>query len=101
MSRHPWQRPALASLVFLLFSLGIAAREGLFGFIDVIPSSGWSLQIFLDLVLASNVALVSLAPAARRVGLRMRPWVVLTILTGSIGLLALAARIAYLEGRQR
>lgn len=99
MNKSRWLLPALASLAFLVFSLVVMTREGPFGFIVEHSRNGWSVQIGLDLVLSAVTALCFIAPAARRVGVRMVPWVVLTVLTGSIGLLALAARVLYLQAK--
>lgn len=43
------------------------------------------------------MALLLSVPLARRHGIRMLPWVVLTVATGSIGLLALVARLLYAQ----
>lgn len=97
MSKNRWLLPALASLAFLTFSLVVAAREGLFGFLVEHRRNGWGVQIGIDLVLATIVALSFITPAARRAGVRMAPWIVLTLCTGSIGLLALVARVLYAQ----
>lgn len=99
MNKSRWLLPAFGSLAFLVFSLVVISREGPFGFVVEHSRNGWSVQIGLDLVLAAVTALCFIAPAARRVGMRMAPWVVLTFLTGSIGLLALAARVLYLQAK--
>ncbi len=95
MSRHAWLFPATASLAFFAYSLAVMVREGPFGFVVEHLRNGWGHQIFVDLVNCAGVALVLAAPLARRSGVRMAPWVVLTALTGSIGLLALMARLLY------
>lgn len=97
MNRVHWLVPALASLAFLVFSTVVATREGPFGFLVEHVRNGWGAQIALDLVLSVTVALLFVAPVARRVGVRVAPWVVLTVLTGSIGLLALVARVRYAQ----
>ncbi len=97
MNKTRWLLPAVASLAFLIFSIVVASREGLFGFLVEHQRNGWGVQIAIDLVTATVVALRFIAPVARRVGLRMAPWVVLTICTGSIGLLALVARVLYAQ----
>lgn len=99
MGRTHWLVPALASLAFLVFSIGVASREGLFGFLVEHQRNGWGAQIGIDLVLSVIVALVFIAPVARQAGVRMAPWLVLTVLTGSIGLLALVARVRYVQAK--
>ena len=51
-----------------------------------------NVQVFVDLVTACSIALVFLWVDARRVGIQPLPYVVLTVFTGSIGLLAYAVR---------
>ena len=99
MNKNRWLLPALASLAFLVFSLVVISREGPFGFVVEHTRNGWSVQIGFDLVLSAFTALGFIAPVARRVGVRMGPWIILTLLTGSIGLLALAARVLYLQSK--
>lgn len=101
MSKSSWILAASVSAAFLVLSLGVMAREGLGALWGALQVNAWAPQVFLDLVLAAVTALVLAAPRAHRVGIRMAPWVILTLLTGSIGLLALVARIFYLEGRTK
>jgi hypothetical protein len=100
MNRVHWLVPALGSLAFLVFSIVVATREGPFGFIVEHSRNGWSAQITIDLVTSMLIAILFVAPVARRVGVRMAPWVVLILLTGSIGLLALVARVRYAQTKE-
>jgi len=96
-ARSLW--PILVTIcgIFLAFSLYVVAREGFSGLLTAHEVNLWGTQVFTDLVLAACIALVLVAPRARRAGVRMLPWTVLTLLTGSIGLYALVARVLYLE----
>jgi len=57
MNKARWLLPAIASLAFLVFSVVVAAREGLFGFLGEHQRNGWGAQITIDLVTATVVAL--------------------------------------------
>ena len=57
------------------------------------------MQVIWDLVIALGAALLLAAPRARAVGMRVPLYVLLTALTGSIGLLAMLARLFWLERR--
>lgn len=59
----------------------------------------WGNQIWMDLLLATSVGWALIAPLARAVGMPLVPWVVAVLATGSIGFLAMAARLLWLEER--
>jgi len=93
--KNLWLLPALGSAAFLAFSLRVMVVDGPFGFVQVHTNAGWGGQVGTDLVLSATVALFFAAPCAKKYGIKPAPWVVLTLLTGSIGLMAYAARILY------
>ncbi len=95
MKKNLWLVPALVSLVFLAFSIRVIAAEGLFGFLDDHLRSGWGMQVGIDLVLAASTGMFLASGLARKYGVRPLPWILLTLATGSIGLLAFVARILY------
>ena len=97
--RGAWVVPASASLLFAAFSAVAVALEGPVGFWPVHTANLWGNQVWIDLLIAALVGFASLAPTART--LRMRPlsWLLLTLATGSIGLLAMAARVLFLRER--
>lgn len=92
-----WRIPAAISFAFLVFSVYCVASEGPTGFWPIHSRSAWGNQVWFDLLLAASVSLAFLVPEARKQGMNPLPWVVLVVLTGSIGLLAMAARISYLK----
>jgi hypothetical protein len=59
----------------------------------------WGVQIWLDLLQAALVGFVLLVPRARAQGMRPVPWLLGVAATGSIGLMAMVARVLYLEAR--
>lgn len=95
MNKRLWLIPAGLSLAFLSYSLWCMVTAGPLGFVVEHTRNRWSAQIGLDLVNSAVLCLFMAAPLARPYRIRMLPWVVLTLATGSIGLFALAARILY------
>ena len=95
-----WQIAALLSTLFLAYSLIPILREGPIGFVANHTTSHWGVQVFWDLLLALCMALFLAAPRARKVGMNLALWVVPVLLLGSIGMLALLARLFWLEQRQ-
>lgn len=95
MHKQLWIAPAVASLAFLLFSIEVVIAEGPLGFLNEHLRTAWGAQIGIDLVLSVIMGLCLAAPLARRAGVRPLPWVLLTLLTGSIGLFAFVARVLY------
>ncbi|UIP08037.1 hypothetical protein LY632_06495 [Erythrobacter sp. SDW2] len=57
----------------------------------------WGIQVWYDLLLSVSIALFFILPRARAVGMNVLPWILLVALTASIGLLAMAARLFWLE----
>lgn len=95
MRKQLWIAPAVASLAFFLFSIEVVIAEGPLGFLDEHLRTAWGAQIGVDLVLAVIMGLCLAVPLARRAGVRPLPWVLLTMVTGSIGLFAFVARVLY------
>jgi hypothetical protein len=97
--RLPWQIPALASAAFLGFSVYAGLSEGPLGFWVEHTRNLWGNQIWLDLLLAASVGWALMLPRARAVGMRPLPWLAVVALLGSIGFLAMLARLFQLEQR--
>lgn len=99
-----WLVPAGFSTVFLGLSLQAGLTEGPLGFWPEHTRNLWGNQIWYDLLLATVAALALLIPQAKAIGMKVLPWVLLTLATGSIGLYAFLSRFFYLkakEGRAR
>ncbi len=92
-----WRVPAALSFAFLAFSVYCTVVDGPTGFWPVHSQSAWGSQVWFDLLLAAGIALGVLVPEARKQGMNALPWTLMVILTGSIGLLAMTARILYLK----
>jgi hypothetical protein len=95
-----WLVPAAFAAAFLGWSLYTALMEGPVGFWPNHTANAWGNQVWFDLLLAIGTAWALLLPRARAVGMRPLPWLVLIVASGSIGLLAMAARCLMLESKR-
>lgn len=92
-----WMLPASLGVLFAAWTLYAVLGAGLTGFWEEHVNGLWGNQIWFDLLLAASVALSFLVPEARRLGMRPLVWVIIVICTGSIGLLAMTARVMVLR----
>lgn len=95
-----WMLAMLLAAGFMAFSLIPVLKEGPIGFVANHTGNFWGVQVWFDLVLALGTALFLAAPRARRVGMTLAPWLILVLLSGSIGLFVLLARLFWLERQQ-
>jgi hypothetical protein len=85
----------LAAIVlagFGAFSIWVVATQGYFGFLGLAGREPWGLQMLLDLVIALSVAFGWMRSDARRRGIATWPFLIATIVLGSIGILAYCVR---------
>jgi len=100
VNQKSWILPALASMMFAVFSGWAAIVQGPLGFwIEHSARELWGNQIFFDLLLASSIAWVLIVPGARKLGMVLPLWLAIVLATGSIGLLAMMARLLFLQAR--
>lgn len=92
-----WWIPALVCAVFFAYSLWPVMTLGPLGFWTEHVRNQWGVQIWFDLLCAFGVGWALLVPRARAAGLVPWPWLALIFATGSIGLLAMLARVLYRE----
>lgn len=85
--------------VFAAFTATQIAGEGVIGFFTNHTQNLTGLQVWWDLVMSTLIALFFIAPRARRAGMNVTAWGILVGCTASIGLLAMAARLFWLENR--
>lgn len=78
----------LVALVFAAFSLWVLMQIGLLGIWQGGIASLGSMQITADLVIACMIGIGFIAQDCRARGQAWWPWALLTLATGSIGLLA-------------
>ena len=96
-----WQIPALLAAAFFAASLIPIQTGGAFGFWAEHTRNDWNNQIFLDLLLCAGCAYFLLLDRARTVAMQVFPWFVAIAASGSIGLLAMTARVLFLEEKRR
>ena len=96
---NSWLFPAMLSLLFLLFSVKAIVSAGLLGFWVEHTRNVWGNQIWLDLLLGIGIGWYLIVPQARALGMRLYLWLALIVCTGSIGFLAMIARLLYLRER--
>ncbi len=94
-----WRIPAGLAALFFAASLVAIASGGPLGFWTEHVRNDWGNQIFVDLLLCAGSAYFLLLPRARAVGMRPLLWLAGIAALGSIGLLAMLARVLYLEAR--
>jgi hypothetical protein len=78
----------VAFVVFTGYTVLVAVNHDLFGFLADHQKGGWSLQIFLDLVVAATSFWIVAVPDARARGINPWPYAALTPFLGSIAILA-------------
>ena len=100
LKKSLWVVPAFFSILFLALSLQTVFAEGPLGFWPEHTRNLWGNQIWYDLLLAAVAALFFAIPQAKSVGMRVIPWSLLVLTTGSMGLYAFIARLLYLKSRQ-
>lgn len=92
--------PLVALVAFTIYTLLVATEHGLWALVPLHMVGGWPTQVFIDLVLALSGFLALAVPDARRRGIDVRPFVVATVLLGSIGMLAYIVRRQLGESRR-
>lgn len=88
---------ALLAAGFGAFTAVQIGREGVIGFYLNHTQSLTGLQVWWDLIMCAMIALFFVAPRARKQGMNILPWAILVGTTASIGLLAMCARLFWLE----
>ena len=84
---------------FGAFTAVTIAREGVLLVWTNHTQNLWGVQVWWDLLFAVVLAVFLIAPRARAAGMRMIPWTCFVAATASIGLLAMVARLFWLEAR--
>jgi hypothetical protein len=101
-----WLRPgapgnavlaAALSAGFAGFTAITITAEGVFPVVLNHTSNLWGVQVWWDLLFALAIATFFIAPRARAAGMNLAPWIIFILATASIGLLAMCARLFWLE----
>jgi hypothetical protein len=95
--KNIWLFPAILSVLFLTFSAYTVASEGPFGFWTEHIRNFWGNQIWLDLLLSTSIGWSFVLPQSKALGMRPLLWLFLVLATGCVGLLAMMARLLYLQ----
>jgi len=95
--RRAWLVPACAAALFFAFSLAAIIVEGPTGFWIDHTRNLWGNQIWFDLLLSTSIGWVLIVPTATAAGMRPVLWLPVVAGTGSIGFLAMLARLLYLR----
>ena len=83
--------------VFTAFTLIQIGQEGLITFWTNHTANLTGVQVWWDLLMATVIAFIFIAPRARAVGMNVPLWGVFVVSTASVGLLAMVARLFWLE----
>lgn len=88
---------ASLSAGFAAFTIVTIASEGVWPVIVNHTSNLWGLQVWFDLLFSLSVAFFFVLPRARAAGMNTGLWTLFVLATASIGLLAMVARLFWLE----
>ncbi|GAB5448142.1 hypothetical protein [Gymnodinialimonas sp.] len=94
-----WRFPAVLCALFTGWTLYTIVTEGVLLVWVNHSSNAWGNQVWFDLLLAVSLSFAALVHRARSLGMSLLPWALFVIATASIGLLAMLARILYLQER--
>ena len=92
--------PLAAAILAGLFAGYTAVQIGHEGVIEFFTNHSQDMtgiQVWWDLVMAVIIAFFFILPRARRQGMNIVPWALFVLSTASIGLLAMCARLFWLE----
>lgn len=92
--------PAIAAALsggFAAYSGVTIWAEGLVPVLINHTSNLWGVQVWWDLLFSLTIALFLVAPRARAQGMNLPLWTLFIVATASIGLLAMCARLFWLE----
>jgi len=94
--RNIWILPAVLAVAFFLFTIWTIVTTGQpLGFVVEHTHSPWGAQVGIDLLNALLVGIYFANIQSQQYRFRAWPYVLLTLCTGSPGVLALAARVLY------
>lgn len=99
--KNRWMAVAAAWLVFSLYTTVVMIKGGLLSLLTIPAAHPWGLQLIFDLFTALIVAMAFIAPKARRVGVPVVPYVLATLVLGSVGLLAFVTHVEWAAERDR
>ena|ERR1051325_10193399 len=86
---------ALVLAVFGAFSMWVVVTQGYFGYLTLAGREPWALQMLIDLVIALALAVGWMIGDARKRRIATWPYIVATVVLGSIGILAYCVRSGF------
>jgi hypothetical protein len=92
--------PALAAALgagFAAYTAVTIYSGGVMPLIANQTANMWGVQVWWDLLLSLGIALFLIAPRAHKQGMNLTLWMLFVVVTASIGLLAMCARLFWLE----
>jgi hypothetical protein len=95
-----WGLVAGAGVGFALFTGVTLGAEGLMQFWVNHSATYTGNQVWFDLLIAVTISFHLMAPRARAVGMALVPWAIAVILTASVALLPMLARLWWLEAQR-
>lgn len=90
---------AMLSAGFAAFTAATIWHEGVMTVVANHTANLWGVQVWWDLLFSLTVALFFVLPRARAAGMNIPLWTLFVVATASIGLLAMIARLFWLEHR--
>lgn len=96
-----WALPAGLSLAFFLYSSYTIWLEGPLGFYTEHTRDFWGIQIWFDLLMGVAIAWFLLVSQARKHGMNVVFWMIFVAATGNVGLMAMLARLLWLQEKRR
>lgn len=75
----------LVAVAFTAYSTLVVLEHGYTGFLTVASAEPWAMQMLVDLALSLLIVSSVLAVDARRRGVKAWPWLLATVLLGSVG----------------
>lgn len=88
---------AMLSAGFAAFTAVTIWHEGVITVIANHTANLWGVQVWWDLLISLTVALFFVLPRARAAGMNLPLWTLFVVSTASIGLLAMIARLFWIE----
>jgi hypothetical protein len=95
-----WLLPATIVLPVAGLTAYSITQQGSTAFWPLYTESWWGMQLWFDRLVTVTIAFFLIQNRARAAGMKSEIWVLLTIFTGSLGLLLMVAQMTYLERRQ-
>ena len=96
-----WALAALLCGVFFAYTMVQLAQEGVMMFFTNHSNNLTGIQVWWDLVMATLIAFFFILPRARKAEMNVIAWALLVGSTASIGLLAMCARLFWLEAQSQ